>query len=100
MHVRFRTKLLENCYRHLHKARRKWGDVVGRQYVGRVGILKAIENLDDLKSYPSLRYHPLKGDRKGQHAVKLTDRYRLIFTVQREEMEIIQIEEVSKHYEN
>ena len=77
---------------------REWGADIARKYVDRINILKAINGLDALRSFPSLRYHPLKGDRKGQHAVTLTGRYRLIFTLRGERMKIIRIEEVSKHY--
>jgi proteic killer suppression protein len=49
---------------------------------------------------PGLRCHELKGDRKGQYAINLTGYYRLIFTVTDKKMEIVCIEEVSKHYED
>jgi proteic killer suppression protein len=49
---------------------------------------------------PGLRCHPLKGNRKGQYAVKLTGFYRLIFTVDGDCLDIALIEEVSKHYDD
>ena len=54
--------------------------------------------MHELNRLPGLYYHPLKGRRKGQHAVSLTDFWRLIFTLHGEQLEIVQIEEVSKHY--
>jgi len=50
------------------------------------------------KQIRSLRYHTLKGGRRGEHAVKLTGFYRLIFTMVDEQIDTIRIEEVSKHY--
>jgi proteic killer suppression protein len=47
---------------------------------------------------PGLNGHPLKGSRKGEHAISLTGFYRLIFTLQGEQLEIVMLEEVSKHY--
>ena len=50
--------------------------------------------------FSGLRCHPLKGNRKGQYAVKLTGFYRLIFTVDGNCLDIALIEEVSKHYDD
>jgi proteic killer suppression protein len=51
-------------------------------------------------SLPGLNCHPLKGNRKGQYAVKLTGFYRLIFTVSGDCLNIALIEDVSKHYDD
>ena len=47
---------------------------------------------------PGLRCHPLKGNRTGQYAVNITGFYRLIFSLKGEMLEIVRIDEVSKHY--
>jgi len=42
----------------------------------------ALENavtLDDLKSPPNNRLEILKGDRKGQHSIRINDQYRICF---------------------
>ena len=44
----------------------------------RLTLLEAVENLEEAMSVRSLRIHLLKGDRKGQYAVKLDQNYRLI----------------------
>ena len=38
--------------------------------------------LDDLKVPPGNRLHALKGDRKGQHAIAVNDRWRICFRLQ------------------
>ncbi|MBI5115919.1 type II toxin-antitoxin system RelE/ParE family toxin [Candidatus Poribacteria bacterium] len=98
MNIIFRTRALEDAYQHIEVGAKKWGGVVARRYVQRVDILKVVNDLSALRAYPSLRYHPLKGDREGQHSIKLANRYRLIFTFHGERMETVRIEEVSKHY--
>ena len=35
--------------------------------------------LSDLKVPPGNRLHPLKGDRKGQHAIAVNDQWRICF---------------------
>ncbi len=100
MEVRFRTKRLEQCYRQSAKAIRDFGPQVGRRYIERINIIKASPDLDALMQLPALRCHPLKGNRGGEWAVTLIDRFRLIFTFQDDAMTIVRIEEVSKHYDD
>jgi proteic killer suppression protein len=73
---------------------------VARKYIQRVNIIKQARNIEELKVLPGLRCHPLKGDRQGHWAINLTGFYRLIFTLEGETMEIVRIEEVSKHYDD
>jgi proteic killer suppression protein len=96
--VTFRTRKLEREYRESALAFKAYGEQVGRKYIQRIDILKQVRNLDELVRMPGLRCHPLKGDREGQWAVKLTGFYRLIFTLKGEGLEMAHIEEVSKHY--
>ena len=42
-------------------------------------VLDAATTLQDLASPPSNRLEALKGDRKGQHSVRVNDQYRLCF---------------------
>lgn len=42
--------------------------------------LRAAEVLDDLKIPPNNDFHALKGDRRGQHAIRINDQYRICFT--------------------
>jgi len=106
VYIEFRTKQLKSCY-FSEKARvRRWGRAVAHQYVARIDVLRIIDSLSDLRKFPSLSYHPLKGDRRGQHALRLTRRMRLIFSVEEEVTvdgavkKCARIEEVSKHYGN
>lgn len=100
MIVSFKTKRLEQCYREYRLAVRFFGEEAGRRYIERINIIKQVNDLDNLLRLPSLRCHPLKGSREGQYAAKLTGFYRLIFTLEGESLEIVRIEEVSKHYDD
>jgi len=42
-------------------------------------MLHATGFLEDLKSPPGNRLEPLKGDRKGQHSIRINDQYRISF---------------------
>jgi len=42
--------------------------------------LNAATNLQDLKAPPGNRLEALKGDRAGQHSIRINDKYRVCFT--------------------
>jgi len=98
--VTFRTKKLEKEYRKGTAAIKAYGAQVAKKYIQRINIIKHARNIDELSKLPGLRCHTLKGDRKGQFAVNLTGFYRLIFTLQGDALEIANIEEVNKHYDD
>lgn len=41
--------------------------------------LNQAANLDDLRAPPGNRLETLKGDRAGQHSIRINDRYRICF---------------------
>lgn len=42
-------------------------------------MLEAATSLDDLRSPPGNRLEALKGDRAGQHSIRVNDQYRICF---------------------
>ncbi len=61
---------------------------------------KSAKSFEDLYLIPTLKFHPLTGDIKGEYAISLTGYYRLIITKNGETFDIAKIEEVSKHYDD
>jgi len=45
----------------------------------RLAYLAAVTALKDLQQRPGLGLHALKGDRSGEHAIKINDQYRVCF---------------------
>ena len=43
-------------------------------------ILHAAHSLDDLRSPPGNRLEALKGDRAGQHSIRVNDQWRICFS--------------------
>ena len=80
MQVRFRTRQLERAFSSAHQAARAWGPTLGRRYVQRIEMLKAAESFEQLYEIRTLGLHPLRGNRRGQYAVRLTGPMRLILT--------------------
>lgn len=78
MEIKFATNRLEAASLDLSHASRIFGNSIGRKYIQRISILRAIPAFSDLYGFRALRLHPLKGDRSGQHALTLTGNYRLV----------------------
>jgi len=98
LEIRFRTNKLQKQYENHKEAEKAYGSQVARKYNMRVGILKSAKTFDDLYKIPSFKFHPLKGNRKGEYAIKLTGYWRLIITNDGDTFDIAKIEEVSDHY--
>jgi len=98
MLVEFRTRKLESEYEDSKKAVRAYGQAVATRYIERINIIKHTSSIEELEQLPVLNCHPLKGNRDGEWSIKLTGFMRLIFTVHGDELEIVRIKEVSKHY--
>jgi toxin HigB-1 len=50
-----------------------------RRAVRKLTILEYARTLDDLRSPPANRLEALKGDRRGQHSIRLNDQWRICF---------------------
>ncbi|MEN8146507.1 MAG: type II toxin-antitoxin system RelE/ParE family toxin [Campylobacterota bacterium] len=98
MKISFRTKKLQKQYENVREAEKAYSRQVARKFIMRINILKSAKNFDELYSLPGLDFHALKGNRKGEYAMKLTGFWRLIITNDGERFDIAKIEEVSDHY--
>lgn len=96
MQVEFSSNKLRRCYELNARASKEWGAVVGRKYIQRINILYATPTVEDLYSIQSLRFHKLGGEREGEFAITIHDRWRLILTVVDDRT--VRVQEVTNHY--
>ena len=97
MDVEFASRRLSRRYESSPEASRAWGQQVARKYIQRINILYAVKSLQDLYQIRSLKFHKLSGEREGQYAITLNERWRLIVTYVEAESKI-RVEEVTQHY--
>ena len=57
----------------------------------RLAFLAAGESIRDLSARKGLGLHALRGDRKGQHAIKINEQYRVCFIWDGKNAEIVEI---------
>jgi proteic killer suppression protein len=50
-----------------------------RLMLRKLGIVDAAEQLEDLRVLPANRLEKLKGDRAGQHSIRINDQWRICF---------------------
>jgi toxin HigB-1 len=58
-------------------------------------MLDAAESLEDLRSPPGNRLEALKGNRQGQHSIRINDQFRICFVWQ--ENEAYEVEIIDYH---
>ncbi|MEZ4754928.1 MAG: type II toxin-antitoxin system mRNA interferase toxin, RelE/StbE family [Bdellovibrionota bacterium] len=61
--------------------------------------IRAVEEIGIAQTRKSKGYHdePLKGQRAGQRSIRLNKAYRAIYSIRDEGIEVVIVEEVSKH---
>ena len=71
-------------------ARRFPSDVV-RAFFRVMLVIGSVGEARELRQFRGMRYHVLRGERTGQVALRLNDQYRLIVTMQKDGLRIIEI---------
>jgi proteic killer suppression protein len=104
MRVEFKTEYLAELYETPLddiKGKQPFGREIIKQYKKKVQILVGLTKIEQLRQFRGLNFEYLKGDRKGECSIRLNDQYRLLFELKNgNEIEIILINEISKHYES
>lgn len=89
MDIEYSNNRLEASSLNLNEAVHLFGLPVGRKYIQRVLILRAVGKFSELYGIRALKLHQLKGNRSGEYAITLTGNYRLIIENIREEKVLI-----------
>ncbi|MBK7763478.1 MAG: type II toxin-antitoxin system RelE/ParE family toxin [Bacteroidetes bacterium] len=106
MEITFKTQLLQDLYENkkVKDKEFKSNPALVKQYIKTIGRLKTVEKIEHLFQFHGLRYEKLKGNRIGHSSVRVNEQYRIIFleignTEEPQNIEILDIQELSKHYE-
>ena len=77
--VTFRNRRLQRTFNSDKALRRTYGDNIARRIRTRLAVLKNAANLARVPATPPERCHALSQNRKGQYAVDLDKRNRMVF---------------------
>jgi toxin HigB-1 len=58
---------------------KKWSPELSKAALRKLRMLDAAEELTDLRVPPGNRLERLKGDRQGQHSIRINDQWRVCF---------------------
>lgn len=81
MIVSFKDEGMENVFdgRDTKKARKSCPQNLWRAARRKLDQINQATELDDLRVPPGNRLEELKGDRKGQHSIRINEQYRVCF---------------------
>ena len=104
MIIKFTSAYLEDLYEGKPlKGKPRFPPQIIEGFKRKVLIMKNASHSIDLYKFRSLNFEALKGDREGTYSVRINKQYRIEFRISEEqitELEIVTIEDLSKHYEN
>jgi plasmid maintenance system killer protein len=94
VNTEFSTNRLSEASLNLSKASRFFGVPIGRKYIQRIAVLRAVDKFNQLFGFQALRLHPLKGNRSNQYSITLTGNYRLIIEkIEEDRVRIMDVED-------
>lgn len=94
MYIEFSTNRLAFAGQSLTEATRMFGVPIGRKYIQRLAILRAVGTFSELSGLRALRLHQLAGNRAGQYAITLTGNFRLVIErISDDSIQIISVED-------
>lgn len=112
MKISYTNKDIEEQSTNLRRAKKDFPEKIAKKLHQTINFIEAATSLAVIKNHTPFHFHPLKGKMEGQYAIDIDGRkseYRLIlqFDGYNNEqifgtptlIEVIQIKEVSKHYE-
>lgn len=105
MQIEYQNSKVKKLCENRSKATQAFEKKVADKLHLRLTQLEAFENLESVPNTPPFRRHKLVGNKEGLYAIDITERYRLIIRPlngNKEDLStisIIEIEEVSNHYE-
>ena len=106
MEIEFKENYLQELYEEgkTKDKRFKSNPQLVKQYIKTINKLRDATKIEQLYQLSSLNYDKKQGNLKGKSAVYINQQYRLIFEEIPDasppyEIKILEIEEISKHYE-
>lgn len=99
MRIEFRSDEWEHLFTNAAFRLPRLGPDITRAYRKKVALIQAVATQQELRQFKSLHLEKLKGDRAGQHSIRLNNQWRLILEFYSDEQgQTTIIIEVSDHY--
>jgi len=89
----FKCKDTEKIFKRLYS--KKFPNDIQRSALKKLRMINRAQNIQDLRVPPGNRLEELKGNRKGQHSIRINDQWRICFEWQ--ENDAFNVEIVDYH---
>nr|MBA2724916.1 type II toxin-antitoxin system RelE/ParE family toxin [Actinomycetota bacterium] len=89
MRIHFRDADLRRLYTDRSFRSRKWGSELTRAFRKTMQVIVAAQDERDLYALKSLHFEKLRGNREGQHSLRLGKKWRLIVELEEEDQQTI-----------
>ena len=94
MEIEFSSNHLMDASVSISEASRLFGVPIGRKYIQRMAIIRAVEKFSQLYGFQALKLHPIKGNRAGQYSMTLTGNYRpFLEKIREDKARIVDVED-------
>lgn len=106
MEIIFKKPYLSDLYQGIVKPYKEYksNPKLVKQFINKINTLKSVTRIEQLYQIKSLQYEKKEGDLKGISAVYVNKQYRILFTEVAStsdglKIDVLEIEDLSKHYE-
>jgi len=106
MEIIFKKPYLEDLYQGIVKPYKEYksNPQLVKQYVHKINTLKSVTRIEQLYQIKSLHYEKKEGNLNGVSAIYVNKQYRILFnevasTSGDLTIDVLEIEDLSKHYE-
>lgn len=98
MEIRYANKKIDAVCTDAAAAKKAYNKNMAEQIQKRIDQIKAASSVEELIQYRIGKCHMLKGNREGQYAMHLTEPWRLVFTVDKDTVQIACIREIVDYH--
>lgn len=98
MTIKYKNKKIQKVCEDAYVAKKKYGARMAELIQQRIDELHSALNVEMMIQFNIGRCHPLHNNRRGQYALDLEHPYRLIFTVDDNVIQIVQVEEIIDYH--
>jgi len=97
MEIYFEDEYLADLYEGKAKGKPKYQSTLIKAYIKTISKLRASVSLEDIKQFRSLNFEKLINT--DLYSVRVNDKYRIEFKIEKKEIVILGIIRLSNHYE-
>lgn len=98
MEVNYKSNKLKKICTNPSEARKRYSKEMVDVISLRIDQLRAFDKVETMIRLGIGRCHPLHGNRKGQYAMDLVQPFRLVFSINGNEVEIVLVEEIVDYH--